>query len=251
MYRYFVRLSREGNAGGTRQLSHTLQERLHALSAAINALQLVDPSFAWLDSVCEADDQISPSKKPCNLLMKNSAFGTDSELSRLKFCVDIEILEKEYTLTEALYMLSTVNSRFNFSDNQSIEALTDILINENMYDMVFTIVLKFRKESGMKRELERVFAAIAQQCCPNRVGNSGKNLLLPSSDDDACDGNGNSIAMAHQSQGSCHWETLEIYLEKYKDLHPRLPVIVAETLLYTDPEIELPLWLVQMFKVIS
>uniref|UniRef100_A0A0E0G120 Uncharacterized protein n=1 Tax=Oryza nivara TaxID=4536 RepID=A0A0E0G120_ORYNI len=228
---------REGNAGGTRQLSHTLQERLHALSAAINALQLVDPSFAWLDSVCEADDQISP-----------TAFGTDSELSRLKFCVDIEILEKEYTLTEALYMLSTVNSRFNFSDNQSIEALTDILINENMYDMVFTIVLKFRKESGMKRELERVFAAIAQQCCPNRVGNSGKNLLLPSSDDDACDGNGNSIAMAHQSQGSCHWETLEIYLEKYKDLHPRLPVIVAETLLYTDPEIELPLWLVQMFK---
>uniref|UniRef100_A0A0E0JVF3 Uncharacterized protein n=1 Tax=Oryza punctata TaxID=4537 RepID=A0A0E0JVF3_ORYPU len=232
---------REGNAGGTRQLSHALQERLHALSAAINALQLVDPSFAWLDSVCEADDQISPSKKP-------PAFGTDSELSRLQFCVDIEILEKEYTLTEALYMLSTVNSRFNFSDNQSIEALTDVLINENMYDLVFTIVLKFQKESGMKRELERVFAAIAQQCCPNRVGNSGKNLLLPSSDDDARDGNGNSIAMAHQSQGSCHWETLEIYLEKYKDLHPRLPVVVAETLLYTDPEIELPLWLVQMFK---
>ncbi|XP_066163283.1 nuclear pore complex protein NUP160 [Oryza sativa Japonica Group] len=76
-----------------------------------------------------------------------------------------------------------------------------------------------------------------------------KNLLLPSSDDAARNGNGNSIAMAHQSQGSCHWETLEIYLEKYKDLHPRLPVIVAETLLYTDPEIELPLWLVQMFKV--
>lgn len=48
-------------------------------------------------------------------LLFTAAFGTDSELSRLKFCVDIEILEKEYTLTEALYMLSTVNSRFNFS----------------------------------------------------------------------------------------------------------------------------------------
>uniref|UniRef100_A0A0D9VC52 Uncharacterized protein n=1 Tax=Leersia perrieri TaxID=77586 RepID=A0A0D9VC52_9ORYZ len=235
---------RESNDGGARQLSHALQERLHALSAAINALQLVDPSFAWLDSVCEADDQISP-----------TAFGTDSELSRLRFCVDIEILEKEYTLTQALYMLSTVNSRFNFSENQSIEALTDILINENMYDLVFTIVLKFWKASGMKRELERVFAAIAQQCCPHRVGSSGNTLtsnqhllLLPSSEDDARDGNENSIAMAHQSQGSCHWETLELYLEKYKDLHPRLPIIVAETLLYTDPEIELPLWLVQMFK---
>jgi hypothetical protein len=56
MYRYYVRLNREGNAGGSHQLPHVLQERLHALSAAINALQLVDPSFAWLDSICEADE---------------------------------------------------------------------------------------------------------------------------------------------------------------------------------------------------
>ncbi|KAL6888651.1 hypothetical protein ACP4OV_009677 [Aristida adscensionis] len=251
MYRYFVRLNREGNAGGNR-LSHALQERMHALSAAINALQLVDPSFAWLDSVCEADDQISPSKRPRNLLMENSAFGTDPELSRLQFCVDIEILEKEYALTEAQYMLSTVKSRFDVSENKSIEALVDILINENMYDLVFTIVLKFWKGSEMKRELERVFSALAQQCCPNR---SGKNfsdnqqvLLLPSSEDDARDINTKNIAVAHQLHGSSHWETLELYLDKYKDLHPRLAVIVAETLLYTDPEVELPLWLVQMFK---
>uniref|UniRef100_A0A0A9D4Z3 NUP160 C-terminal TPR domain-containing protein n=1 Tax=Arundo donax TaxID=35708 RepID=A0A0A9D4Z3_ARUDO len=187
--------------------------------------------------------------------MENSAFGTVSELSRLQFCVDIEILEKEYTLTEAQYMLSTVNSSFNFSESQSVEALMDTLINENLYDMAFTIVLKFWKESGMKRELERVFSTIAQQCCPNRAGKSGRNLtdsqqllLLPSSEDDAWDVNTTSVAVAHQLQGSCRWETLELYLEKYKDLHPRLPVIVAETLLYTDPEIELPLWLVQMFK---
>ncbi|XP_062224093.1 nuclear pore complex protein NUP160-like isoform X2 [Phragmites australis] len=243
MYRYFVRLNREGNAGGSRQLPHVLQERLHALSATINALQLVDPSFAWLDSACEADDQISP-----------TAFGTDSELSRLRFCVDIEILEKEYILTEAQYMLSTVKSRINFSESQSIEALMDILINENLYDLAFTIVLKFWKESGMKRELERVFSAIAQQCCPNGAGKSERNLtdsqqlLLLPSEEDAWDVNTKNIAVAHQLQGSCHWETLELYLEKYKDLHPRLPVIVAETLLYTDPEIEIPLWLVQMFK---
>jgi nuclear pore complex protein Nup160 len=74
MYRYFVRLSREGDAGGSRQLSHLLQEKLHALSTAINSLQLVEPSCAWLDSVCEADDQVSPSKKPRNLLMENCMF---------------------------------------------------------------------------------------------------------------------------------------------------------------------------------
>ena len=43
------------------------------------------------------------------------AFGTDSELSKLQFCVDIEILEKEYILTEAQYMLSTLKSIFDFS----------------------------------------------------------------------------------------------------------------------------------------
>lgn len=75
MYRYFVRLSREGDAGGSRQRSHVLQERLHALSTAINSLQLVEPSCAWLDSVCEADDQISPSKKSRNLLMENCMFS--------------------------------------------------------------------------------------------------------------------------------------------------------------------------------
>ncbi|GJM90187.1 hypothetical protein PR202_ga06444 [Eleusine coracana subsp. coracana] len=233
MYRYFVRLNREGNTCVGRQLSHELQERLHALSAAINALQLVDPLFAWLDSVCEADDQISPSKRPRNLLMENYSFSTDSELSRLQFCIDIEILEKEYTLTEALYMLSALNSRFKFSESQSLEALVDILINENLYDMAFTIVLKFQKESGVKRK---------------SLTDNRQLLLLPS-EDDAWDINSKSIPISHELQGTCHWENLELYLEKYNHLHPRLPVTVAETLLYTDPEMELPLWLVQMFKI--
>lgn len=37
--------------------------------------------------------------------------------------------------------------------------------------------------------------------------------------------------------------------EKYKKFHAKLPIIVADTLLAADPQIELPLWLVQMFKV--
>ena len=38
--------------------------------------------------------------------------------------------------------------------------------------------------------------------------------------------------------------------ENYRSFHPRLPVIVAETLLSADNLIELPLWLVEMFKVL-
>ena len=37
--------------------------------------------------------------------------------------------------------------------------------------------------------------------------------------------------------------------EKYQIMHPRLPVTVAQTLLRVDPQIELPLWLIRMFKV--
>lgn len=37
--------------------------------------------------------------------------------------------------------------------------------------------------------------------------------------------------------------------EKYKKFHAKLPVVVADTLLAADSQIELPLWLVQMFKV--
>lgn len=38
--------------------------------------------------------------------------------------------------------------------------------------------------------------------------------------------------------------------KRYIVIHARLPVSVASTLLQADSCIELPLWLVQMFKVI-
>jgi hypothetical protein len=41
---------------------------------------------------------------------------------------------------------------------------------------------------------------------------SGQLLLLPSSEDDAWDVNSNSIPISRQLQGTCHWETLELYL---------------------------------------
>jgi len=44
------------------------------------------------------------------------------------------------------------------------------------------------------------------------------------------------------------WQALQQYLEKYRSLHPRLPVIVAESILNVDRHMELPLWLVNIFK---
>lgn len=124
MYRYFVRLNREGNAGGSHQLPHVLQERLHALSAAINALQLVDPSFAWLDSICEADDKISPSKRPRNLLMENCMFCQTFN------CCLIYLIAQQHTL-------------FNFcSLFQRLLAQT-----QNFLDCNFVLTLKSLKKN--------------------------------------------------------------------------------------------------------
>ena len=73
MYRYFVRLNREGNAGGSHQLPHVLQERLHAylllsthcslliphlhgstlfVKLMIKFLQVKDLGIFWWRTVC-------------------------------------------------------------------------------------------------------------------------------------------------------------------------------------------------------
>ncbi|KAJ0985190.1 hypothetical protein J5N97_003546 [Dioscorea zingiberensis] len=262
MYKYSVRLKKEVALNENRQRSSAaLQERLHSLSTAINALQLVDPAYAWIDFQPEDffhEDQDSSNKRVRKVLAEDSSIVSPYSW-RQQYCVDIEMLEKDYILTSAQYMIALVNDKFKCQAGQSQTVpvnLVEALVQENLYDMAFTVILKFWKGSEMKRELERVFVAIAQKCCPNRVGSSilgstlkTHSLLLPSSDDESNFSSKLNASFAiQQFKGSSQWETLELYIEKYKKLHPRLPVVVAESLLHTDPQIELPLWLVHMFK---
>lgn len=65
-----------------------------------------------------------------------AAFGTDSELSRLQYCVDIEILEKEYILTEAQYMLSTLKSKFDFSGISNTNQRASLLELMEIYILI-------------------------------------------------------------------------------------------------------------------
>ncbi|KAM0939366.1 hypothetical protein DsansV1_C21g0169861 [Dioscorea sansibarensis] len=259
MYKYSVRLKREATLNENRQLSSALQDRLHSLSTAINALQLVDPAYAWIDFQPEdfLEDQDSSNKRIRKVLAEDSAHTAGPYSWRQQCCVDIEMLEREYILTSAQYMITLVTDKFKCAGQSQtvLVNIVDVLVQENLYDMVFTVILKFWKGSEMKRELERVFVAIAQKCFPNRVGPSylgplkTRCLLLPSSDDETNFSSKLKTSFAIQRfKGSSQWEILELYIEKFKKLHPRLPVVVAESLLRTDPQIELPLWLVHMFK---
>ncbi|KAG6511765.1 hypothetical protein ZIOFF_029842 [Zingiber officinale] len=257
MYRYSIRLKKEANLDGSHQYSSVLQERLTALSSSINALQQVDHAYAWMESQSGNDHtnyQMSPNKRPRIVLSKISS--DSNEASGINCAVDIEMLEKEYILTKAQHILSLVSSKFKFSGKQMLVNLVDILIEENMYDMAFTIIVNFWKGTKLQWELERAFVAISQKCCSNRVGptvivsnvDTNNHLLGYSEEETYSEGKIIASSNFHKIPGTDHWETLEQYLEKYRKLHRRLPIIVAETFLHTDPQIELPLWLVHMFK---
>ncbi|KAG6421147.1 hypothetical protein SASPL_117696 [Salvia splendens] len=296
IYRYSVRLRAEAAVKDHQLRSFTLQERLNGLAAAINALQLVHPSYAWIDAPVDDisyDKEIYPNKK-ARITMPEQSLTGDSLPQKLPSYLDIEKLEKEFVLASAEYLLSLANIKWSFTakwshilsmdyvksrsaqtsshfrvlyldnfhsgtDKPSAD-LIDLLVESSSYDMAFTVILKFWKGSGLKRELERVFITMALKCCPSRLGASlpGKDrkqygLLLTSSEDELVHDSLDAAAASQQFVGSSHWGTLEHYLvrkneDKYRASHPRLPLIVAGTLLSADSQIDLPLWLVRHFK---
>ncbi|XP_042063653.1 nuclear pore complex protein NUP160-like isoform X2 [Salvia splendens] len=258
IYRYSVRLRAEAAVKDHQLRSFTLQERLNGLAAAINALQLVHPSYAWIDAPVDDisyDKEIYPNKK-ARITMPEQSLTGDSLPQKLPSYLDIEKLEKEFVLASAEYLLSLANIKWSFTGTDKPSAdLIDLLVESSSYDMAFTVILKFWKGSGLKRELERVFITMALKCCPSRLGASlpGKDrkqygLLLTSSEDELVHDSLDAAAASQQFVGSSHWGTLEHYLDKYRASHPRLPLIVAGTLLSADSQIDLPLWLVRHFK---
>ncbi|KAK9145964.1 hypothetical protein Sjap_005867 [Stephania japonica] len=252
IYRYSVRLRGELVSKEQHRISLILQERLNGLSAAINALNLVHAAYAWIDpqfdnNICP--DGHYPNKKARKDGEEKLPSTTELKYWRASHFIDVDKLEKEFVVTSAEYSLSIANSNFKVTEKQALPPeMVDLLVKENLYDMAFTVILKFWAGSELERKLEQVFIAMSVKCCPNTVGSPlGGNsvithpLLLTSAEDET------SRAIL-QTKGSSQWGTLELYLEKYKGMHPRLPTIVAETLLRTNPQIELPLWLVRMFK---
>ncbi|KAK9093640.1 hypothetical protein Scep_025109 [Stephania cephalantha] len=260
IYRYSVRLRGELVSKEQHRISLILQERLNGLSAAINALNLVHAAYAWIDPQFDNNiwqDGHYPNKKARKDGEEKLPSTTELKYWRANYFIDVDALEKEFVVTSAEYSLSIANNNFKVTEKESLPSeLVDLLVKENLYDMAFTVILRFWAGSELERKLEQVFIAMSVKCCPNTVGSPlggceklmcfrnsviTHRLLLTSAEDET------SRAIL-QTKGSGQWGTLELYLEKYKSMHPRLPTIVAETLLRTDPQIELPLWLVRMFK---
>ncbi|RDX92690.1 Nuclear pore complex protein NUP160, partial [Mucuna pruriens] len=221
IYMYSARLRTEAALKDGVGSSLMLQERLNALSAAVNALHLVHPAYAWIDSLAEGSSLVNEHYP--------TAADNDVEPQGWQSSIDIEKLENEFVLTSAEYMLSLVNAKWTFSGKHgALSDLADLLVQNNLYDMAFTVLLRFFKGSGLKRE--------------------HSHLLTSSKHEMVVHGSPVTVPTTPQTDRNSRWATLKLYLEKYKEFHGRLPIIVAETLLRADPKIELPLWLVQLFK---
>lgn len=66
LYRFTFRLRKESNLKEGQKVPMVIIERLNALSAAINALHLVHPLYAWIDPLLEGSHlqkEYYPSKK--------------------------------------------------------------------------------------------------------------------------------------------------------------------------------------------
>lgn len=251
MYLHSAQLKSEAAFKDYQLRSLALQERLNCLSATINALHLVRPTCAWINPLLQGKSiqkELYPSKKARITIPEQEANGHLSS-QKLDSCMDIEKLENEFVLTSAEYLLSLANIKWTFTGIEKPPPnLVELLVQSNLYDMVFTVILKFFKGSALKRELERVFIAMSLKCCPSRDNFKKHGLLLTSSKDEAIHDSHDMDPAAQHCKGNDQWDALEQYIERYKCFHPRLPVVVAETLLCADRQIELPLWLVQMFK---
>ncbi|XP_061369060.1 nuclear pore complex protein NUP160 [Gastrolobium bilobum] len=256
IYLYSARLRTEAALKDNQGSSLMLQERLNSLSAAVNALHLVHPAYAWIDPLAEGNSLMSehyPSKKAKRTPDEHT--DNDAEPKSWQSSIDIEKLENEFVLTSAEYMLSLVNVKWTFSGKHgALSDLADLLVQNNLYDMAFTILLRFFKGSELKRELERVFSAMSLKCCLDKVESTWVeehgHLLTSSKLEMVIHGSPVTVPTTPQTDRNSRWATLKFSLETYKEFHGRLPVIVAESLLHADPKIELPLWLVQLFKVI-
>eukprot|EP00252_Welwitschia_mirabilis_P001382 TRINITY_DN11252_c0_g2_i1.p1 TRINITY_DN11252_c0_g2~~TRINITY_DN11252_c0_g2_i1.p1 ORF type:complete len:1206 (-),score=253.75 TRINITY_DN11252_c0_g2_i1:415-3597(-) len=256
IYRYTSRLKNECSANLHSELDFVLQERLDGLIAAINALHLVDPAYAWLDLQKQNWDRgSSPSKRVCGFKDEKSIITAQRQGSRPFEAADIKDLENEYLLTLAHHHLVIKNVKHpSLGRNIAPPDLVLLLVKSGLNEIALRIISRFWKGSALRRQLEIAFRVMAEQCCTANLSSSANEasanlhlIELGREDQDVDMVNGNGFRFKHVNLKTA-WHTLQSFLEKYRSVHSRLPVVVAEALLSTDPLIELPVWLVNIFK---
>ncbi|BBN19520.1 nuclear pore complex protein Nup160 [Marchantia polymorpha subsp. ruderalis] len=268
MYQYALSIREQGVPKSRAHALSLFQEELDALAAAINALQLVEPFHGIVSSGIE---WLSPTKRrrvSNDIVAKSRAIFSGGTQSIGKKSLDCDQLVKEHAFTLARVQLLHADLKHtSLGADMQISDVVLLLLQHGLYEMAFSLVFLFWKESSQKRELERVFEIMARKCCTlqMQLGSAGPlkfseefqlALTLPSDSftEDTEQPNNLSLEVRSHTKlplnaaAKSAWEALKSSLEKYGNHHSSLKAVVAETILSVDKDMELPLWLIDSFK---
>ncbi|KAL3676747.1 hypothetical protein R1sor_026695 [Riccia sorocarpa] len=271
MYQYALSIREQGIPKSRAHALSLLQEELDALAASINALELAEPYNRFVSCGIEWPSSSKRRRVSADRFLKSKALVERSALAVGKKVVECDQLVKEHAFTLARVQLIHADVKHS-SLGPSIETsdLVVLLLQHGLYEMAFSLVFLFWKESSQKNELEKVFQILARKCCTlqMQLGSVGAlnfsddfqlALTLPSdSSQEEEDGEiAGDVSLGSIRQhaklplsaaAKSAWEALKSSLEKYGEVHPKLKTVVAETILSVDKDMELPLWLIDSFK---
>nr|XP_034311974.1 nuclear pore complex protein Nup160 [Crassostrea gigas] len=236
MYEHGMRLGREVPP------KQGLQKQAHCYLAAMNALRLVNPIYAWIvkPSVC-TEMQVMSGKDNFNGDEKEDISAT----KRVEI-LELEDIEKEYILVDArLELLKQDKSNsVGSGPTPGADEMVGLLVNAGMYDKALTICQLF----GMK--LTSVFDSLALRCVNLAKSCSHSTLADSTTLTQAWDwlklNDLPTPGLKESSAADSAWSLLQHYLRVHEDSTAQLHRTVTVRLL--SQGFPLPSWMIKSYK---
>ncbi|XP_062566399.1 nuclear pore complex protein Nup160-like isoform X5 [Saccostrea cucullata] len=242
MYEHGMRLGREVPS------KQGLQKQAHCYLAAMNALRLVNPMYAW---IVRPTTNTDPQMVKGIMSGKRNIEGDEKENQTPKRMEVLELkdIEKEFMLVDARLQLlkhDTTNS-VGSGPTPGADEMVGLLVNAGMYDRALTICQMF----DMK--LTSVFDSLALRCVNLAKSCSHSTLADSTTLTRAWDwlklNNLTAPSIKESSAADTAWSLLQYYLRSHEDNTARLHRTIVIRLL--SQGFPLPSWLVKSYKELN
>lgn len=243
MYEHGMRLGREVPS------KQGLQKQAHCYLAAMNALRLVNPMYAWI---------VKPAAGTETQLIKAIMSGKrnldgdekiDMTATKRMEILELQDIEKEFILVDARLQLlkqDTSNS-VGSGPTPGADEMVGLLVNAGMYDRALTICQLF----GMK--LTSVFDSLALRCVNLAKSCSHSTLADSTTLTRAWDwlklNNLSTSGLKESSAADSAWSLLQHYLRVHEDSSAQLHRTVTIRLL--SQGFPLPSWMIKSYKELN
>lgn len=243
MYEHGMRLGREVPS------KHGLQKQAHCYLAAMNALRLVNPMYAWI---------VKPAAGTETQVIKGIMSGKhnldgdkkeDMTATKRQEILELEDIIKEFILVDARLLLIR-QDKINFvgsGPTPGADEMVGLLVNAGLYERALTICQLF----GMK--LTSVFDSLALRCVNLSKSCSHSTLSDSTTLTRAWDwlklNNLSTPGLKESSVADSAWSLLQHYLRIHEDSTAHLHRIVTIRLL--SQGFPVPSWMIKSYKELN